>query len=305
MKNKKIVIIPTFCDSHIIRYQIDNLMETINPDYIIYNEGLFPRGPESDTIINNNFLEEYTLDGKRGFDFNELEDIIDINKNKYPQTNIILNKMEYPTDIITAPQCATYACTNFKELGVDIKEGDYIFPLEGDVFHHQNSKEEIEGYLKQLKPDTGFKSIWIDFMETQFYAEKKTLHPLIDSINGEGRRRKVCVRYGSMEFLKGVLSNFMTQQYPMLNPTTLITYHYPWWKPGKFKELRYNLINREKNYWEHFDKVLTQIRKNGDNIKDDIILRPNLPENRLSRYASHIEIDHPKHIKNHPNYIKV
>jgi len=303
MGNKKIVIIPTFCDSHLIRYQIDNLMETINPDYIVYNEGLFPKGPESNTLITKDFLEEYTLDGRRGFDFNELEEIININQKKYPQTNIILNKMEYPLNIVDAPQCATYACTNFKELGINIKEGDYIFPLEGDVFHHQDSKEEIEGYLKQLTPNSGFKSIWIDFMETQFYAEKKTLDPFINNIDKGGRRRKVCVRYGDMKFLKNVLSNFMTQQYPMLHPTPLITYHYPWWKPGKFKELRYNLINREKSYHKHFDNVLTQIRKHGKDTKDDIVLRPSLPESRLSRYVSHIEIDHPKHIKQHPNYI--
>jgi len=303
MGNKKIVIIPTFCDSHLIRYQIDNLMETINPDYIVYNEGLFPRGPESNTLITKDFLEEYTLDGRRGFDFNELEEIININQKKYPQTNIILNKMEYPLNIVDAPQCATYACTNFKELGINIKEGDYIFPLEGDVFHHQDSKEEIEGYLNQLTPNSGFKSIWIDFMETQFYAEKKTLDPFINNIDKGGRRRKVCVRYGDMKFLKNVLSNFMTQQYPMLHPTPLITYHYPWWKPGKFKELRYNLINREKSYHKHFDNVLTQIRKHGKDTKDDIVLRPSLPESRLSRYVSHIEIDHPKHIKQHPNYI--
>ena len=41
------------------------------------------------------------------------------------------------------------------------------------------AKEEIEGYLNQLTPNTGFKSIWIDFMETQFYAEKKTLDPFL------------------------------------------------------------------------------------------------------------------------------
>lgn len=303
MKNKKIVIIPTFCDSHLIQYQIDNLIDTINPEYIVYNEGIFPRGPESNTNVNENFLKTYTLDGKRGFDFNGLEEIIESKQKQYPQTNIILNKMNYPPDMWDAPSCATYACTNFNEVGIDIKEGDYIFPLEGDVFHHQDSKEEIEGYLSQLKPNTGFRSIWLDFMETQFYVEKKTTPPLYNGGEG-GRQRKVCVRFGGMEFLKGVLSNFMTQQYLMLYPTDLITYHYPWWKPGKFKELRYALINREKQYWEYFEKSLQTIKNNKNQIKEDIILRPNLPDNRQTKYASYIEIEHPHHIKNHPNYIK-
>jgi len=40
-KFKRIVIIPTFCDSHLIKFQIPNIVETISPDYIIYNEKQF------------------------------------------------------------------------------------------------------------------------------------------------------------------------------------------------------------------------------------------------------------------------
>ena len=301
--SKKIVIMPTFCDAHIIKYQIQNIIETINPDYIVYNEGRFPLGPESNTIINSEFIKEYTINGTRGFDFKELNSIITNARKKYKDTNIILNPIKYPSSMIHAPDCYIHACTNFEELGIDIQVGDYIFPFEADVFHHESSKSEINGYLTQLEPDTGFKSIWLDFMETQYYVEKKTTAPLHNGGIG-GRQRRVCVRYGTMEFFKNVLGNFMTQQYPMLHPTDLITFHYPWFKPGKYKKLRYALINRHNSYWEHFDNVLNRIRAHGKSIKDDIILRPNLPENKLSRYVSFIDIQHPNIMNQHVNFIK-
>ena len=170
MKNKKIVIIPIFCEAHLIKYQIPNIIDTINPDYIIYNEGMFPVGPESNSIIDKNFLDEYTLDGKgkRGFDYLELKQIIKDAQKLYPNTKIILNKMDYKDS--SASVNYVHACSNFKELGIDIKKGDYIFPYEGDVFHHENSKEEIQEYLTQLKPNEGFRSRWIDFIENQYYA---------------------------------------------------------------------------------------------------------------------------------------
>ena len=75
--NKKIVIIPVFCDTHFIKFQIPNIIDTINPDIIIYNEGMFPVGPESCTMMSDGFLEKYTLngEGKRGFDYLELKNI--------------------------------------------------------------------------------------------------------------------------------------------------------------------------------------------------------------------------------------
>ena len=175
--------------------------------------------------------------------------------------------------------------------------------MEGDVFHYQGAKDEISEYLKQLEPNTGFKSIWLDFIETQFYVEKKTISPLVNDGVG-GRQRRVCVRFGDMEFLNGVLGNFMTQQYPMLYPTSLITFHYPWWKPEKYKELRYALINRDKSYWAQFDNGLNEIRKNGNEITDDVVIRPGSPINSDNRYAAFVDIEHPIHIMDHVNYIK-
>jgi hypothetical protein len=297
---KKVVIIPVFCEAHLVKFQIPNIIDTINPDYIIYNEGMFPRGPESSTIVNDNFLQKYTLDGYRGFDYDDMKDIVEDAKFKYPNTNIILNEMSYE-GLSSAPECYFKACSNFSELGIEIEPGDYIFPYEGDVFHHQDSKVEIQGYLDQLTNDTGFTSNWIDFLETQYYCERSTLVPFLD--NKEGRHRKVCIRFGTWDFYKDVLLNFMTQKYPMLSPTDLVTFHYAWWRPGKYKQLRFTQLQRPAIYWEQFETGLQQIKQNKNNIKTDVLIRPSREIGSIHRNATYFEIDHPKHIKSHPNWI--
>ena len=297
---KKIVIIPVFCESHLIKYQIPNIIDTIDPDIIIYNEGMFPRGPEGKTDVTDKFIMEYTLDGYRGFDFNELKTIITDAQLKYPDKTIILNKINYPEYMTSAPECYYYACSNFKELGIDINIGDCIFPLEGDVFHHENSKQEIQGYIEQLQPDSGFKSTWIDFLETQYYCERVTLQPFLDK--QEGRHRRVCIKYGTQEFYKNVLLNFMTQRYDMLHHTDLITYHYAWWRPKKYKQLRFSQLNRSEGYWDKFNNSLQEIKSAKNKLKHDLVLRED--SDGLSRWASYINIQHPKHIHEHENFIK-
>ena len=293
--SKKIVIMPVFCDTHLIKFQISNIIETINPDYIIYNEGLFPRGPEGSTNITEDFISKYTLDNHRGFDFLELEEIIYKAQKDYPHINFILNKMDYDENITSASQNATIAYSNFNDLGVDVNEGDYIFPLEGDVFHHESSTDEIVGYMKQLKPNQGFKSTWIDFIETQFYTEKVNWEPA----GGKYKQRKICICYGDMEFYKDVVLNFESQNYPMLYPTDLITYHYAWWRPDKYKQLRFDQLNRANGYWNNWNNGLKEIR---NNPKNDVVIRPHLNDNELMKYATYVEFDQPKHIKEHPNY---
>ena len=312
MKNKKIVIIPVFCESHLIEYQIPNIIDTINPDYIIYNEGMFPVGPESNSIIDKNFLNEYTLEGKgkRGFDYLELKQIIKNAQESYPNTRIILNEMSYQDPSASANY--VHACSNFKELGIDIKEGDYIFPYEGDVFHHEGAKVEIEEYLNQIKPNEGFRSKWIDFIENQYYAEKSSLKPFIwrdieDTPSGwaeQGRSRKMCIRFGDMETYKSILLNFESQKYEMLYPTDLVTYHYAWWRPGKYKELRCKQLNRHPSYWDNF---MIGTNKISENKYLDIDVRPSMGPQSINgtfRYIRFFDIDHPKHIKNHPCYVE-
>lgn len=315
--SKKIVIVPVFCESHLIKYQIPNIIDTIDPDYIIYNEGMFPVGPESNTIVDKYFLDEFTLDGggKRGFDYPELEKIIEEAQNKYPNTKIILNKMDYKSK--SASENYVHACSNFKELGIDIEVGDYIFPYEGDVFHHEDSKSEIQEYLNQIKPNEGFKSKWIDFVENQYYAEKSSLKPWIwkegkESLvynsnpdwENQGRSRKICIRFGDIEIYKSIILNFESQKYETLYPTDLTTFHYPWWRSGKYKELRKKQLNRHLNYWSDFEKGVGKAK---EPYYLDIDVRPSMGPQALEstyRFIRFIDIEHPIHIKSHSCYIE-
>lgn len=299
MKNyKKIMMIPVFCESHLIKYQIDNLMETINPDIIVYNEGMFPHGPESNTDMRG-FLEKYTLQGKglRGFDFPELQEIIFESQKKYKDKKIILNKMSYDFDQQSATQHYIKACTNFKELNIEVNQGDVLFPFEGDVFHHESEKENIQSIINNLEPDTGFKSTWIDFITNQYYADMCTLKPFFK--NQKGRYRKIGVKFGTMDFYKNVLQNFESQKYNFLKDVDLITYHYAWFRPNKYLNLRFDQLNRHPDYWRHFNIALS---KTSECIYSQILARPSLTG--TYKYFSAIDISHPKAIKDHPNFIK-
>ena len=311
---KKIVIVPIFCETHLVKYQIPNIIDTINPDVIIYNEGMFPVGPESCTRVSSDFLEKYTLDGegKRGFDYPELKKVVQDAQEKYKNVKIILNEMNYTDNQFTQlgqPGSATnnyvLACTNFEQLGVEVKEGDYIFPYEGDVFHHEDSAKEIEGYMKQLEPNQGFRSTWIDFCGNQYYGEKSSLKPFLLEVPGwaeQGRSRKICIRFGDMETYKEILQQFEKNNYPMLFPTDLVTYHYAWWRPDKYADLRCAQLNREfePGYWDAFIKGLN---KTSERKYLDIDVRPLTHEEHLTyRYLSFYDIEHPKHIKEHICY---
>jgi hypothetical protein len=290
---KKIVIIPVFCESHLIKYQIPNIIDTINPDYIIYNEGMFPSGPESSTNVSDDFLSKYTLDGKRGFDYEDLKDIISEAQKKHKNVKIILNEMSFPKDMHEAPLCYYHACSNFEDLEIKIEEGDLIYPLEGDVFHHENSKLLIEKMSNDLDPDSGFRSNWIDFFETPYYTEKFT--------KSKPKRRKICIKFGTYNFYKNVLLNFQTQRYDMLRIANLNTYHYCCWRSGKFKQLKYDQLNRDSSYWINFEKGMKLITKSKYS-KQDIAIRPSVSSGNDMHWATYIDIEHPKHIKNHPNY---
>jgi hypothetical protein len=296
--SKKIVIIPNFCESHFIKLQIPNLIETINPDVIIYNEGLWPTGPESKLVITPEFREKYCFKNTNlGFDTAETQNAIREAGEKYPDVKFIHNEMKFPEGI-PAPEAYRLAVSNFEELGIPIEHGDYIFPFEPDIFHHEDSANEIQGYLDQLEPNQGFSSLWYDFLETQYYIERDC-HP---GHGGKLKGRKICIRFGGWEFYNWVISELMTQDYSMLFPTDLKTFHYNWFRFDKYKQLRFEQIVRgNPTYWPEFEEGLQEIRKN--NGDDLITLRPSW-KGHIREHAARIELEHPKHIKEHKNYLK-
>lgn len=290
--SKKIVIIPTFCESHLIKCQIPNLIDTIAPDIIIYNEGMFPNGTEGNKKITQQWLDKYTLggEGKRGFDYLELKQIIQEAQQLYPDTQIILNEVEYKAGM-TSTECYVHSTTNFKELGIDIQSGDFLFPLEGDVFHHEDSKDEIAYYLTQLEPDTGFRSRWIDFVENQFYVEKQVYTP-------KCRSRRIGIKFHTWEFYLKVLNQFMHEfSYDMLYPTDLITYHYAWWRPNKFRDLRFDQLQRDSYYWEYYKRGLDLANLGTER---EIKIRYNRDDSDACAYITFTrEFNHPKHVSEH------
>ena len=310
--SKKIVIVPTFAESHLIKCQIPNIIDTINPDYIVYQEGLFPNGTEGNKQYTTEWLDKYTTDGKRGFDWEELRKIVYDAQNEYPSTEIILNPIDYQQGM-TSTDCYVKACLNLEDLGIKFEEGDYIFPYEGDVFHHEKDKKEIDGYINQIEPGQGFRSIWVDYMQNFWYSEKCRIKPWLGEKYDEEDNymsRRICLRYdeGGV-FYKNVLDNFMTTDYHnplsgygMLYPTDLITYHYAWIRPGKFRELRCDQLQRQNGYWERFVQGLDL----ADELQyDEILIRPNVKQwtNGWIKYFD--ELEHPKHVKNHELWFEI
>lgn len=306
--SKKIVFIPTFCESHLIRHQIPNVIDTVDPDYIVINEGMFPAGTEGNKHLTQEWLKKYTLngEGKRGFDYLELKQIVQDTQKQFPNTTIILNEMSYAPNM-TSTDCYVAATTNFAELGIEVEEGDYIFPYEGDVFHHESAREEIAHYLTQIQPGEGFRSIWIDYMQNFWYAEKMR----IEHWSGPDHQdkndymsRRICFRYdkGGVKYLN-MLKNFMSNDYHnpitgygMLYPTNLITYHYAWIRPGKFRELRCDQLQRHPGYWDTFTKGLDECDKYE---KSEIVIRPNATHSSRGFVKFFDQLEHPKHIRSH------
>ena len=87
----------------------------------------------------------------------------------------------------------------------------------------------------------------------------------------------------------------------MLFPTELETFHYNWFRFGKYKELRFEQIVRNNpNYWIEYEEGLQQIKKNtGEQL---VVLRPSW-KGHIREHAARINLNHPKHIRSHPNYI--
>lgn len=298
--SKRIVIIPNFGESHLIKCQIPNLVETLNPDIVVYNEGLFPTGPESKTIIDDQFRSKYCYkDTNLAWDTLETQSLIKEANSKYPNTKWIHNEMKFP-DGLNGSAAYVYAVSNFSDLGIDVNPGDVIFPYEPDIFHLEAMAEPITNLLSQINNDEGFTSIWLDFLETQNYIETNN-NPYI----GRPRGRKIAIKFGTMEFYKRVVSEFESQNYSMLHKSDLVTYHYNWFRFGKNKELRFDQIVRKPEYWHQFNEALKIMKSNSINsVKQDVILRPQRDENDPMRYASYIDIVQPEAIKTHQNYIK-
>lgn len=315
--SRKIVIIPLFASAHFLKCWIPNVIDVIDPDVIIINEGLMPNGPENKTQIDDEFRKKWCYKNTNaGFDWEETREIVTGNYwGKRPL--IICGIVDY--DAADANQCFLDAISTFpaNEYWSTIPEvGDVILPLEPDAFHHEMDKDKIAELVSQLKPGEGIQTRWTDFLETQYYTEG------INVSKPKYRRFAYC--FDNMENYKAAMSGFMSQNYPRLRKVDdFITYHYCWFQPEPYKQLRYELIYRSNpQYWKDFDAGLREIRDMSEQLVNDyksgdidilhprsllagnrdITIRPSRTDE--GRYAKFIDIDHPKHIRSHPNFVK-
>ena len=290
---KKIVIIPCFAEAHFAELQIENLINTIDPDIIIYNEGLFPQGPENKGGVDENFRAEFCyLDTNLAWDTLELQHIVKRAQDSYPAKRIIWNAMNYSN--LDANECYVHAVSNFDEFGIEIEPGDLIFPLEGDVFFHENDMELLNQYIDKLTNDSGLQAPYLDFIENQYYIEAESLD------ESRIHKRRIVMKFGTWQYYKDIVSNFTSQKYQQLHIFPRYIFHYAWWRPGKYKELRFRQLIRPDHYSNAVRQALLQAQ---ENRLDKIVIRPERHESDLLRYIVRIEIDHPKEIKQHNNFI--
>tara|TARA_R110000868_G_scaffold363011_2_gene625249 strand:+ start:35 stop:955 length:921 start_codon:yes stop_codon:yes gene_type:complete len=303
--SRKIVIIPTFASSHFLKCWIPNILEAISPDIIIINEGLFPEGPENKGHIDDDFKNKYCKQPTYpknyvGFDWSETVDLF-YGFDKFCKS---LGAIKY-ADGKTANECFIESISDFN--GFEPEIGDIIFPLEPDAFLLETDKYVIQEEISTLKPGEGLKCLWRDFLETQYYCE--SINESVPKI------RRFCYCFDNMENYKKAMDGFMSQSYPNLTYTYKFwVRHYPWFVFDKWKELRYDLIWRsDPQYWEDFEVGLKRIRNTCEMIADypvkgamiypqRILIRPSRQDE--GRFAQFIDVEHPKAIKNHPNWVK-
>ena len=66
------------------------------------------------------------------------------------KTNGIVYSLLKTKGEIVSPQTPIAIIGNFKDFGIDIEPGDLIFPLEGDVFFHENDMDLLNEYISKL-----------------------------------------------------------------------------------------------------------------------------------------------------------
>ena len=106
-----------------------------------------------------------------------------------------------------------------------------------------------------------------------------------------------------MKFYEDVFNRFISQDYKNLYPTDLITYHYSWWRPGKFLDLRCEQLVRPAGYWEAFKNAINMANRCE---MDEINNRPSVSTSKdnITAWIKKIKIEHPIHIRGHECFLK-
>ena len=89
-------------------------------------------------------------------------------------------------------------------------KGDLIFPLEGDVFFHENDMSLLNEMIDNLNPDEGLQAPYLDFWQNQYYVEGNALD------SNQIHNRRIVLKFGTWDYYKNVVYNFTAQKYPQL-----------------------------------------------------------------------------------------
>ena len=250
---------------------------------------------------------------------NELQTKICNAQQKYPNIRIIWNRMTYE-NIHDPNECYVRAVSNFEMFGITVEPGDLIFPLEGDVFFHINDIALLDSYIKTLTNNSGLQAPYLDFIDTNYGLTYSTItfdynvdydswqhfienqHYVEAESLDETRihKRRIVIKFGTWDYYKNIVSNFTSQKYPRLELFPRYVFHYAWWRPGKYKDLRFRQLIRPDHYSNAVRQALSQAQ---ENRLDKIVIRPDRHEDDLLRYIVRIDIDHPTEIKQHNNFI--
>jgi hypothetical protein len=296
--SKLIVVVTSFAESHLIKHLIPNIINTLSPDKIVISEGLMKNGPENKKTLSVDFKHRWCFENTNaGFDWTDTVAICkDYGELVHYQWNL------YDMDnAVDAYKCSISNCftkTSIPEIG------DVVICLEADSFLLESDSKIIKNSLDGLKIGTGLSVKYVDFLETQYYTECiNTLYP---------KYRRFAYKFDNIDnYLEAMSTGFMSQQYPKLVKTNeYYIRHYCWWRPQPWRQLRYELIwRKDPQYWEDFEKGLQEIRHLSEGFKPNylnefhnkILIRPSRQDE--GRWAQFIDIEHPKAIQSHPNFI--
>jgi len=285
---RKIIVEPTFMEAHFLDAHIRNICDYIYPNIFIFIEGCFPKGPESTTQNMNEFKTHYTLNGYRGFDYEQVKKIIFENSQRYPNTSFLLIETNYDINMETA-DAYYYAFTEWLKY-VDVGPDDLIFPLETDLFFTAAQADLALSLAVRLSPDEGIGSSYISYFESP---------QVVFPWSGE-RIRKLAIRYGSGGLWHKLFKVFFWEnKYKhMLKNYNLKLHHYEWIRPGKYFDARVAQLNRDEKFWQCVKEARMLIQEHPEGWKECISESDVFP---LEWKAITKEV-HPPHIYGHENW---
>lgn len=254
-------------------------------------------GPEGKTAITPEFKEKWCYkDTNAGFDWETTQEIC----TQYP----IVDLKWLPAPSSDPNECFLTAITDGLDDLVEI--GDELIVGEPDAFLLESDRDKIESNIKSLKVGEGLSVKYVDFLETQYYTEAINI--------ANPKYRRFCYKFDNIRNYQMAMDGFTSQDYNRLKKTDdFFVRHYCWWCPDEFKDLRYELIwRKDPKYWQDFEKGLQQIRNISNHIQsmeveeirhvELITIRPSRQD--AGRFAQFIDIEHPKSIESHPNFVK-